>query len=147
MRTIEWTNRFKRDYRRELKGRHGRAIDREKPSPPRRGGDRGAGERGRQASRPRWRRTPTPTPPHRGGATSANRIARHGVKASAEVARLLRRAGPMSVRWLAGELGRDYKSVHREVAMLTATGLIERRAADEVAVGWDRAVTELDLAA
>ncbi len=53
----------------------------------------------------------------------------------------------MSVRRLAGELGRDYKSVHREVAMLTATGLIERRAADEVAVEWDRAVTELDLAA
>ena len=48
---------------------------------------------------------------------------------------------------VAGELSRDYKSVHREVAMLTATGLIERRAADEVAVGWDRAVTELDLAA
>ena len=48
---------------------------------------------------------------------------------------------------LAGELGRDTKSVHREVAMLTATGLIERRAVDEVAVGWDRAVTELDLAA
>ena len=64
-----------------------------------------------------------------------------------ELMRHLRRAGPMSVRRLAGELGRDYKSVHREVAMLTATGLIERRAADEVAVGWDRAVTELDLAA
>ena len=47
----------------------------------------------------------------------------------------------------AGKPGRDTKSVHREVAMLTATGLIERRAADEVAVGWDRAVTELDLAA
>ena len=27
--------------------------------------------------------------------------------------------------------------------MLTTTGLIERRAADELAVGWDRAVTEL----
>ena len=27
MRTIEWTNRFKRDFKRELKGRHGRAID------------------------------------------------------------------------------------------------------------------------
>ena len=81
MRTIDPTTRFKRDYRRELKGWHGRAIDREKP-----------------------------TPPHRGGVTSANRIARHGVKAGAEVARLLRRAGPMSVRRLAGELGRDYKS-------------------------------------
>ena len=51
------------------------------------------------------------------------------------------------MRRLAGELARDTKSVHRDVAMLTATGLIERRAADGVAVGWDRAVTELDLAA
>ena len=51
------------------------------------------------------------------------------------------------MRWLAGEPGRDTKSVHREVAMLTATDLIGRRTADEVAVGWDRAVTELDLAA
>ena len=64
-----------------------------------------------------------------------------------ELMRHLRRTGPMSVRRLAGELGRDYKSAHREVAMLTGTGLMERRAADEVAVGWDRAVTELDLAA
>ena len=48
---------------------------------------------------------------------------------------------------MTGETGRATKPAHREVAMLTATGLIERRAADEVAVGWDRAVTELDLAA
>ena len=48
---------------------------------------------------------------------------------------------------LAGELHRAAKPVHHEVAMPTATGLIERRAADEVAVGWDRAVTKLDLAA
>ena len=27
MRTIEWTNRFKRDFKRELKGRHGGLID------------------------------------------------------------------------------------------------------------------------
>ena len=51
------------------------------------------------------------------------------------------------MRRLAGKLGRATKPVHHEVAMPTATGLIERRAADEVAVGWDRAVTELDLAA
>ena len=55
--------------------------------------------------------------------------------------------GPMSVRRLAGEPGSNTKPVHREVAMLTATGPIERRAADEVAVGWDRVVTKLDLAA
>jgi len=64
-----------------------------------------------------------------------------------ELMRHLRRAGPMSVRRLAGELARDYKSVHHEVTMLTATGLIERSARDEGAVGWDRAGTELDLAA
>lgn len=64
-----------------------------------------------------------------------------------ELMRHLRRAGGMSVRRLAGELGRDYKSVHREVAKLIGAGLIERRAADEVGVAWDRAVTELDLAA
>ena len=27
MRTIDWTGRFKRDFKRELKGRHGRILD------------------------------------------------------------------------------------------------------------------------
>lgn len=27
MRTIEWTGRFKRDFKRELKGQHGRLLD------------------------------------------------------------------------------------------------------------------------
>ena len=49
--------------------------------------------------------------------------------------------------WFGGEPGSDTKSVDRDRTMLAATGLIERRAADEVAVGWDRVVTELDLAA
>lgn len=64
-----------------------------------------------------------------------------------DLMRHLRREGAMSVRKLARGLARDYKSVHREVALLIGAGLIERRAADEVAVAWDRAVTELDLAA
>jgi predicted transcriptional regulator len=64
-----------------------------------------------------------------------------------ELMRHLRRIGPISVRRLSQELARDYKSVHREVAMLAASGLIERRAKDLVAVAWDRVVTELDLAA
>ena len=64
-----------------------------------------------------------------------------------DLMRHLHRNGPMSVRRLARELGRDYKSVHRETAMLVLAGLIERQASDEVAVTWDRAVTELDLAA
>lgn len=61
--------------------------------------------------------------------------------------RRLRRHGPMSVRRLAGELSRDYKSLHRKTAMLTASGLVERRAKDEVAVNWDHAVPEVKLAA
>jgi predicted transcriptional regulator len=64
-----------------------------------------------------------------------------------ELMRHLRKNGPMSVRRLGQELARDYKSVHREVALLANAGLIERRAADLVAVAWDRVVTELDLAA
>jgi predicted transcriptional regulator len=64
-----------------------------------------------------------------------------------ELMRHLRRQGAMSVRRLSQQLARDYKSVHREVAMLASAGLIERRAKDQVAVVWDRAVTELDLAA
>jgi predicted transcriptional regulator len=64
-----------------------------------------------------------------------------------ELLRHLRRAGPMSVRRLSSELKRDYKSVHREVALLSDAGLIDRRARDEVTVDWDRAVTALDLAA
>lgn len=64
-----------------------------------------------------------------------------------DLMRHLRRGGPMSVRRLSSELSRDYKSVHREVAMLIGAGLIERRARDAVAVGWQKVVTELDLAA
>ena len=64
-----------------------------------------------------------------------------------ELMRHLRRMGPRSVRKLSRELGRDYKSVHGEVARLADAGLIERTEAGEVAVRWDRIVTELDLAA
>ena len=64
-----------------------------------------------------------------------------------ELLRHLRRAGPCSVRRLAMELARDYKSVHGEVARLVDAGLIERTDSGEVAVGWDRIVTEVDLAA
>lgn len=64
-----------------------------------------------------------------------------------ELMRHLRRGGPLSVRRLSQELARDYKSVHGEVALLEAAGLIERTPEGEVAVGWDRIVTELDLAA
>ena len=64
-----------------------------------------------------------------------------------ELMRHLRREGPMSIRRLAQQLGRDYKSVHGETSLLIQTGLIARTAEDEIRIGWDRIVTELDLAA
>jgi hypothetical protein len=41
----------------------------------------------------------------------------------------------------------DYKSAHSETSLLIQTGLIARTAEGEVQIGWDRIVTELDLAA
>ena len=64
-----------------------------------------------------------------------------------ELMRHLRREGPMSIRRLAQQLERDYKSVHGETSLLIQTGLIARTAEDGVRIGWDRIVTELDLAA
>ena len=59
----------------------------------------------------------------------------------------LRTAGAMSVRKLAGEIGRDYKSVHGDVAMLIAAGLITREAKDQIAVHWDHVHADMRLAA
>ena len=53
----------------------------------------------------------------------------------------------MSIRRLAQQLGRDCKSVHSETTLLIQTGFIARTAEDEVRIGWDTIVTELDLAA
>ena len=53
----------------------------------------------------------------------------------------------MSICRLGKQLGRDYKSVHSETSLLIQTGLIKRTAEDEVRIGWDRVVTELDMAA
>jgi predicted transcriptional regulator len=61
--------------------------------------------------------------------------------------RALRKAGPMSVRALSGLVGRDYKSVHGDVAMLVAAGLLERPERDRVAAPWDRIISEISLAA
>jgi predicted transcriptional regulator len=64
-----------------------------------------------------------------------------------ELMRALRREGPMSVRKLSQVLRRDYKSVHREVAMLVDAGLVDRLDVDKIAMRWDRALTQIDLAA
>ena len=61
--------------------------------------------------------------------------------------RTLRQSGPSSVRALAAATGRDYKAVHGDVAALIANGLIERQAADRVAVQWDSVHADFRLAA
>lgn len=59
----------------------------------------------------------------------------------------LRTKGPMSVRALAGEQGRDYKNVHRDVQQLERIGLIGRTPDSKVEVPWDIVEARLKLAA
>ena len=59
----------------------------------------------------------------------------------------LRAKGPMSVRALAGEQGRDYKNVHRDVQQLERIGLIGRTRDHKVKVPWDVLEARLKLAA
>jgi predicted transcriptional regulator len=59
----------------------------------------------------------------------------------------LRAAGPLSVYELARRLERDYKNVHTDVKRLAELGLIERRGASLVAVGWDLVRAEVRLSA
>lgn len=59
----------------------------------------------------------------------------------------LRKKGPMSIRALANELGRDYKNVHTDVRRLEQIGLIDRNKDDKVRVPWDIVEAKLKLAA
>lgn len=64
-----------------------------------------------------------------------------------DLLRTLRAGGAMSVRALSVVAGRDYKSVHGDVALLADAGLIAREARDRVSVPWRVVSAELDLAA
>ena len=59
----------------------------------------------------------------------------------------LRKKGPLSIRALSNELGRDYKNVHTDVRRLEQIGLIERTRDDKVEVPWDVVEAQLELAA
>ncbi len=63
------------------------------------------------------------------------------------VLKTLRKKGPMSIRALSKELGRDYKNVHTDVKRLVFFGLIERTEKNEVEVPWDIVEAQLSLAA
>ena len=55
--------------------------------------------------------------------------------------------GPMSIRALANELGRDYKNVYTDVRKLENAGLINRTEGDRIQVPWDIVEARLQLAA
>ncbi len=59
----------------------------------------------------------------------------------------LRTNGPMSIRALANELGRDYKNVHTDARRLERLGLIVRTRDNKVEVPWDAVEARLSLAA
>ena len=59
----------------------------------------------------------------------------------------LRTIGPVSVRALANELGRDYKNVYTDVRRLELVGLIDRTKDDRIEVPWDIVEARLRLAA
>ena len=55
--------------------------------------------------------------------------------------------GPMSIRALANDLGRDYKNVHTDVRRLENIGLVGRTKNDQIKVPWDIVEARLMLAA
>ncbi len=59
----------------------------------------------------------------------------------------LYKSGPMSIRALAIELGRDYKNVHTDVRKLENAGLISRTKENKIEVPWDIVEARLQLAA
>jgi predicted transcriptional regulator len=61
--------------------------------------------------------------------------------------KILRENGPMSIRSLANELGRDYKNVHTDVRNLEYVGLIDHTDDGKIRVPWDVVEAKLMLAA
>jgi predicted transcriptional regulator len=59
--------------------------------------------------------------------------------------RALRSRGPSSIRALAQALGRDYRGVHADVAVLVDAGLIERDDGGAISVPWSRVTAEMAL--
>ncbi len=59
----------------------------------------------------------------------------------------LRKSGPMSIRALSHELGRDYKNVHTDVRLMERMGLIDQTESNLVEVPWDTVEAQLELAA
>ena len=63
------------------------------------------------------------------------------------VLKTLHALGPISVRALAKELGRNYKNVHTDIQALERLGLVTRKKDGRPQVPWKRIVAEFRLAA
>jgi predicted transcriptional regulator len=64
-----------------------------------------------------------------------------------ELAKSLRKAGPLSIRALSILLKRDYKSVHNDVQILLNAGLVDKTDDGLVEVTWDKINADFDLMA
>ena len=61
--------------------------------------------------------------------------------------RALRLKGPVSIRQLARQLGRDYRGVHSDVTRLIDEDLVERDSQGLLLVPWTRITAEMDIEA
>jgi predicted transcriptional regulator len=59
----------------------------------------------------------------------------------------LHKGGPTSIRALAAAAGRDYKSVHGDLARLMELGLVAKRSDGRVEAPYDRVIAELTFGA
>lgn len=64
-----------------------------------------------------------------------------------DIVKKLHANGPMSIRALADDLGRDYKNVHRDVRRMENVTLIGHTEDDRISVPWDNVEARLLLAA
>src|SRR3990170_6174352 len=64
-----------------------------------------------------------------------------------DMLKTLHSVGPLSVRALSKELGRDYKNVHGDTKVMERLGLIHRDADGLLHVPWNSIIAEMALAA
>ena len=64
-----------------------------------------------------------------------------------ELLTFLRKQGPVSIKELSRQLGRNYSNIHGDVQLLLRLGLLEKDEADQVHVPWDELNISLPLAA
>lgn len=63
-----------------------------------------------------------------------------------ELLGVLHKGGPRSIRALAADAGRDYKSVHGDLGRLMELGLVTKRSDGRVEAPYDKMIAEVDFA-